>query len=283
MKSSVRKAIEEALGCSSVRQTPLSGGDINDACALHLSDGREIFVKTNKRADPLMFPAEAAGLRWLANADALRIPQVIAADPEYLVLELLKPAARVADFDDRLGQGLAAVHKKGPKHFGHDIPNFLATLSQDNSPCDTWATFYAERRLLPQVRWAVDAGHAPKSWHQTFDTLCAKLVDLVGPDEPPARLHGDLWGGNLHVDEKGEPALIDPAVYGGHREIDLAMMKLFGGFSARVFETYNEAYPLAPGHSERVRLYQLYPLLAHVNLFGSSYVSSVDNALRSYL
>jgi fructosamine-3-kinase len=113
-----------------------------------------------------------------------------------------------------------------------------------------------------------------------FDALFGCLTERVGPDEPPARLHGDLWGGNLHVDEEGRPCLIDPAVYGGHREMDLAMMRLFGGFSPRVFAAYHEAYPLAPGWEDRVPLYQLYPLMVHVNLFGRGYVGSVEGALR---
>jgi fructosamine-3-kinase len=112
-----------------------------------------------------------------------------------------------------------------------------------------------------------------------FERLFAALPDLAGPDEPPARLHGDLWGGNLLVDDAGAPCLIDPAVYGGHREIDLAMMRLFGGFGPRVFAAYDEAWPLAPGHEERVGLYQLYPLMVHVNLFGGGYVGSVESSL----
>jgi fructosamine-3-kinase len=114
---------------------------------------------------------------------------------------------------------------------------------------------------------------------RSFERLFQNLTELVGPDEPPARLHGDLWGGNLHVAEDGAPCLIDPAAYGGHREMDLAMMQLFGGFSPRVFEAYAESYPLGPGHAERVPLYQLYPLLVHVNLFGGSYVAAVERAL----
>jgi fructosamine-3-kinase len=108
------------------------------------------------------------------------------------------------------------------------------------------------------------------------------LPDLLGPAEPPARLHGDLWGGNLHVDAMGAPCLIDPAVYGGHREMDLAMMRLFGGFSERVFSAYSEAFPLAPGHAERVSLYQVYPLLVHLNLFGGGYAAQVESVLRRY-
>ncbi|HEY8923631.1 MAG TPA: fructosamine kinase family protein, partial [Polyangia bacterium] len=130
---------------------------------------------------------------------------------------------------------------------------------------------------------ALDAGVAPASLGRQLDRLCARLDTLVGPPEPPARLHGDLWGGNSMVDERGSPSLIDPAVYGGHREVDLAMMRLFGGFGPRVFDAYDESYPLADGHEERVALYQLYPLLVHVNLFGGSYVGAVSSALAGLL
>ncbi|GAB4522661.1 MAG: fructosamine kinase family protein [Haliangiales bacterium] len=267
---------------------PRAGGDINDAYAVELSDGRAVFVKSHRAAEPAMFPCEARGLRWLAEADAIRIPAVLAVSdadaegPYFLALELLTPARRVADYDQRLGRGLAALHRSGAPSFGLDEQNFIATLPQDNRPCPTWAEFYATRRLLPQVRLAIDSGRAPATWAAQFDQLAARLDSLVGPPEPPARLHGDLWGGNLHVDSDGAPALIDPAVYGGHREVDLAMLALFGGASQRVYDAYDEAYPLDPGWAGRVPLYQLYPLLVHVNLFGLSYGSQVERALARY-
>src|SRR5690606_6795024 len=154
---------------------------------------------------------------------------------------------------------------------------------QDNTPAGDWTEFFRERRLLPQVERAIENGRAPAALAQGFDRLFDRLPELVGPAEPPARLHGDLWGGNLHVDERGLPCLIDPAVYGGHREMDLAMMRLFGGFSERVFAAYDEAYPLSPGAKDRVTLYQLYPLLVHVNHFGGSYLASVQQALARYV
>ncbi|HEV8547695.1 MAG TPA: fructosamine kinase family protein, partial [Polyangiaceae bacterium] len=138
-------------------------------------------------------------------------------------------------------------------------------------------------RLEPQLRRASDAGRVTAALRRRFEELFARLPELVGPEEPPARLHGDLWGGNLHVDEQGAPCLIDPAAYGGHREVDLAMMRLFGGFSERVFSAYAESFPLAAGHAERTDLYQLYPLLVHVNLFGGGYGASVERALSRYV
>jgi fructosamine-3-kinase len=282
-------ALARALGVPVPAMRPMAGGDINEAYAARLSDGREVFVKTRRDADPRMFPCEARGLAWLAEAGALPVPRVLAVSdesapgPRFLILEMLGPGPRRRDYDEVLGRGLAALHATGAPCFGLAHDNFIGSLPQDNAPHDTWSDFYAHRRLLPQVRRAVDSGRAPAPWAQDFDRLVDKLPTLVGPAEPPARLHGDLWGGNLHADAGGSPVLIDPAVYGGHREVDLAMLALFGGVSERMFDAYDEAHPLAPGWSERVPLYQLYPLLVHVNLFGTSYGSQVERALRRYL
>jgi protein-ribulosamine 3-kinase len=171
------------------------------------------------------------------------------------------------------------LHRAGAPGFGLDHDNFIGRLPQANGPLATWAEFYRQRRLLPQLRRAVDGHLASAAMRRGFDYLLPRLEELVGPPEPPARLHGDLWAGNAIVDERGQPCLIDPAVHGGHRELDLGMMRLFGGFSARVFAAYEEAFPLAPGSEARVPLYQLYFLMVHVNLFGGSYVASVESAL----
>jgi protein-ribulosamine 3-kinase len=280
-------AISKALGTSIVRAEPLSGGDINDAHAVSLADGCTVFVKTNAHSPAGMFPGEARGLAWLAEARALRVPEVLAVGPEhgdgapaFLVLELITAGNRGPDFDEHLGHGLAALHDHGAPGFGLDHDNFIGRLPQSNVARSSWMEFYRDCRLQPQLRRAVDARRASPAMINGFERLFDRLASLVGPDEPPARLHGDLWGGNLLVDDAGEPCLIDPAVYGGHREMDLAMMRLFGGFSPRVFDAYDEAHPLAPDHQERVPLYQLYPLLVHVNLFGGGYVGSVEAALR---
>jgi fructosamine-3-kinase len=286
MRGEVARAVQAALGTEIRSSRAVSGGSINDAFACELADGRRVFVKSNRRY-PRMFPCEARGLAWLAAAKALAVPAVLAVSGDrdttgFLVLEYLEPA-RAPDYEVALGRGLAALHRSGAPSFGHDEDNFLATLEQDNTPAADWPTFYSQRRLDPLVRAAIDAGHAPRSWAAAFDRLYARLDQLAGPAEPPARLHGDLWSGNLHADHRGAPVLIDPAVYGGHREIDLAMLTLFGGPGPRCFAAYDESYPRADGHADRVPLYQLYPLLAHVNLFGGSYVGSVDAALRRLL
>jgi fructosamine-3-kinase len=238
-----------------------------------------VFVKSNFVADPTMFAAEARGLAWLAQARALRVPEVLAVGDTFLVLERIAPARRRADFDERLGRALAALHRFGAPGFGLDHDNFIGRLPQSNTPAPTWPEFYRARRLEPQLRLARDAGMCSSSMARGFDRLFSVLEERVGPAEPPARLHGDLWGGNVIGDETGVACLIDPAVYGGHREVDLAMMRLFGGFGHHVFDAYEEAWPLSPGHEDRVPLYQLYFLMVHVNLFGGSYVAQAEGAL----
>jgi len=284
-------ALERALGSPVLRSSGLAGGDINQAAQVALADGRELFVKTNPSAPATMFAAEARGLRWLADARALRLPEVVAVsgpdDPvQFLVLELVRRGRPARGFDETLGRGLVALHRSGAAGFGIDHDNFIGRLPQANGPASvpgSWPAFYRERRLEPQLRLAADHGLASARMKRDFARLFAELDGLSGPPEPPARLHGDLWGGNLMCDADGAPCLIDPAVYGGHREIDLAMMRLFGGFGAGVFDAYDEAWPLADEHEARVDLYQLYPLMVHVNLFGGGYGGSVESALGRLL
>lgn len=288
LHAATREAVARALGARVTGASPLSGGDINDAFAVTLADGREVFAKTNPGADARMFWCEAQGLGWLAEAGAIAVPRVLAvsapdaAGPHFLALEMLHAGRRRRDYDEVLGRELAALHQAGADTFGFAHDNFIGSLAQDNTPAATWSEFYATRRLLPQVRMAMDGGRMPREWMASWERLAASLDDIVGPAEPPARLHGDLWGGNLHADAAGNPVLIDPAVYGGHREVDLAMLALFGGVSERMYDAYDEVSPLAPGWGSRVPLYQLYPLLVHVNLFGSSYLGAVERALRRY-
>ena len=202
---------------------------------------------------------------------------------QFLVLELVETGRPARDFDERLGRGLAALHRFGAPGFGLDHDNFIGRLPQSNA-----AEHQPGRRFTGRAAWRRScgrrstAGCATRADAAGFERLFAALDDLVGPAEPPARLHGDLWGGNLLCDAAGAPCLIDPAVYGGHREVDLAMMRLFGGFGAGVFAAYEEAWPLADGAAERIPLYQLYPLMVHVNLFGGGYVGSVEAALGTW-
>lgn len=276
----MRAALEAAVGGKVAGASPVSGGDINAAHAITFTNGRRLFVKTNAREPAGMFRAEAEGLAWLGEARALRVPEVVACGAGFLALELVEGAPRARDFDEQLGRGLAALHRFGAPRFGLDRDNFIGRLPQDNTPEPDWPTFYRARRLEPQLRLAVDDGLAGARLRSGFERLFARLPELCGPSEPPARLHGDLWAGNLLVEDAGAPCLCDPAVYGGHREVDLAMMRLFGGYGPRVFAAYGDEWPLAAGHQERVALYQLYPLMVHVNLFGGGYVGQVEAVIQ---
>ena len=273
--------LQAALGAEVVRATPVGGGDSSDAHAVALRDGRTVFVKSRTQAPADLFAAEAHGLAWLKEASPLRLPRVLGVGATFLALEWLQPAPRASNFEVTLGRGLAAMHRFGATALGLSRSNYIGPLPQNNAPCTSWASFYRDRRLRPQLDMAQGAGLLDRSLRKGFDMLLVRLDELVGDPEPPARLHGDLWGGNLHVDDRGQPSLIDPAAYAGHREMDLAMMRLFGGFGARIFAAYDEAYPLAPSADERVPLYQLYPLLVHVNVFGRRYLPALQRALQS--
>jgi len=283
MTPELSRAIAALLGRDVVAARALHGGDIHSAFRVEMGGGDVLLVKSSAGAPRGMFTAEARGLEWLSAADALRIPRVIAiADdvegPRFLALEYLEPGGHASTFDETLGRGLAALHRAGAPDYGFDHDNYIGSLPQSNRTHPSWAAFYREERLAPLVRRAIDRHVLGSAAGAKFDRLFSRLESMVGSAEAPARLHGDLWGGNLHSDHRGQPCLIDPAVYGGHREIDLAMMRLFGGFGPRVFASYHEAWPLADGHEARVALYQLYPLLVHCNLFGGGYAGS---ALRT--
>lgn len=282
----LRRSIAGVLGSAVVRASSLSGGSINAAWAIELADGRRVFVKSNVDAPDDIFWAEARGLAFLreglGEAEVLRVPEVIACTGEMLVLELLERGPACAGFDEKLGRDLAVLHRSGAGlAVGLDHDNYVGSVPQSNVMARDWPSFYSERRIEPLLRRAGSV--IPTAVRRRFDALFDRLPQLCGDAEPLARLHGDLWGGNLVRDGAGRPVLIDPAVYVGHREIDLAMMRLFGGFSERTFSAYAEAWPLAPGWQRRVDLYQLYPLLVHVVLFGSGFVASVDAALRRLL
>lgn len=293
MHAALARAIECALGASIVRHTRVHGGSINTCTIATLSDGRRVFVKTRSDADAETFAIEADGLAWLrgglrANDDTrLLVPDVIAVigSPHALVLSAFEPATATRASDEALGRGLAQLHASMPTDaaYGYDRGTDLATIRFENTPTHDWPTFYAERRLLPLLARAEERGVATTRMRQGVERVVARLPELVGPTERAARLHGDLWSGNASIDAAGRPVIFDPAVFAGHREIDLAMMQLFGGFSARVFAAYDEVWPRAEGHERRVLLYQLLPLLAHVVLFGESYVGNVEAALTALL
>ena len=272
-------SLSDALGVTIVGSEALSGGSINAAWALELGDGRQVFAKTNKHAPPDMFAAEARGLGRLSDAGALRVPDVLEVGPRFLVLEWVEAGPPCAAHERELGRGLARLHRCTAPCFGLDHSNYIGTIEQDNTHTADWPSFYRAQRLEPLLARGAARGLVDASLRRRFDHLFSRLPELCGPAEAPACLHGDLWVGNLHRDGAGRPVLIDPAVYFGHREVDLAMMRLFGGVDARTFAAYAESWPLAAGWERRVDLYQLYPLLVHVLLFGGSYLAGVDAAL----
>lgn len=282
----VLAALAAAAGSDVAGTEPVGGGSINRALRVTLADGRRVFVKHHPDAPAGSYRAEAEGLAWLAAAGALRTPAVVALGehpgPRFLALEWIERGAGGPAADEAFGRGLAALHRAAPRAFGLEADNSIGGLPQPNGPCEDWPAFYGRRRLAPMARRAVEARLLPVAFLERLERLCARLPDLCGPAEPPARLHGDLWSGNAIVEARGGPAVVDPAVYGGHREMDLAMMRLFGGFAPRAFAAYDEAHPLAPGHGERVELCQLYPVLVHVCLFGGGYARQAEGIVSRY-
>ena len=257
----------------------VGGGDISHAFKLWVGDA-PVFCKALPDAPTGFFAAEAAGLDWL-DQGVLHVPHVIDHGPTWIAMTWVSAGSGGASTDEALGWGLAELHASLgiPDYSARIHPDsFIGRLPQDNAPvtAGTWAAFYRERRVFPQIR-AARAQLGPDLTRR-LDALAASLEDRVAP-EAPSRLHGDLWGGNWMVDDLGRPVLIDPACGPGHRELDLAMMQLFGGFSPRVFSAYAEVAPLQPGWRERTPLYQLYYLLVHVNLFGQAWVGRVRTVL----
>jgi fructosamine-3-kinase len=271
----------------------VSGGCIADTQVASFADGSQVFVKQAEGV-PGMFEREAEGLRALAATRAIRVPEVLAVDEQALVLEMIQEAPKKLRFAESFGRDFARLHEYRGKACGFPHDNFIGSTRQRNDPLNgswdetadedgsTWPEFFLQRRLRFQVRLAADRGHGHELEH-LLDRAEACIARLLGAaTEAPSILHGDLWSGNFIVDERGEACLIDPAVYYGHREADLAMTRLFGGFEPAFYRAYEEASPLAVGHEERLPIYQLYHLLNHLNLFGSGYYGQSERILRRY-
>ncbi len=267
--------------------TPVAGGCISPTARVMSDDGDVAFLKWGIPGDtpPGLFEAEATSLRALREASWLRVPQVFGFHEGrvgWLLMEWLQPAAATARTWPELGRGLAALHRAGNEQYGWTAHNFIGRLPQRNTWSADWPSFWRENRLEPQVRRACDAGFFSPQERRRLDTLMDSLPQKLAPaaEDGPSLVHGDLWGGNVHVTAAGEAALIDPSSYYAHREVDLAMSQLFGGFDSAFYEAYKEAWPLQPGFEPiRCAVYQLYYLLVHVNLFGSGYLASTIGAL----
>jgi fructosamine-3-kinase len=281
----LRHAVEHDLGAAVVRAARVHGGDVAVAYAVDLDDGRRVFAKTHPAAPAGFFTTEATGLSWLRDAGAVAVPEVLAvADepPNRLVLEWVDEGAPTGATEADLGRALAALHRAGAPRFGREDRRSTGSRGLPNEPCATWSEFYATNRLLPLARLARDGRALDDATIGDLEALAGRLDRLAGPPEPPARLHGDLWAGNRLVDRAGRSWLIDPAAHGGHREFDLAMMRLFGGFGAACFAAYEDAFPLAPGWEDRVALHQIAPLVVHAVKFGGGYVAAATRAVAQY-
>lgn len=271
---------------SVLRTELLSGGCINHATAMHTSTGK-YFLKWNDRIPADMFAKEARGLSLLAESDTVRVPRVYGSGAlqgkHYILLEFLDGNLKNSSYWADFGRALAGMHRNniGEKH-GLDHDNYIGRLYQKNSPAVKWADFFIENRLEIQLDLAMRNGTVDRSFAKRYRAFYKHIPDLL-PEEPPSLLHGDLWGGNVITGPEGQACFIDPAVYYGNREIELSFTKMFGGFGQDFYGVYREMWPLEPGFEQRVDIYNMYPSMVHVNLFGTSYLGGVEHVLSQYV
>ena len=282
----------------------LSGGDINKAYALTLNTGDKIFMKANAKINAAFFTAEAAGLTAIASTKAISTPKIICTGTDdgedvgysFLLLEYIKSSGKIKTYWETFAQELAVMHKADVATvvstpstssgtvgtaFGFSQDNFIGARPQQNTPASSWVSFFREQRLAPQFK-AADSYFTPAD-REKITKLLDNLDRFLIEPEQPSLLHGDLWSGNVMCGCDGKAMLIDPACYVGHREADLAMTELFGGFPQSFYDAYKEAFPLQPGYEERRDLYNLYQLLNHLNLFGPTYLEPVLSIISEYV
>ncbi|CCQ91924.1 conserved hypothetical protein [Nitrospina gracilis 3/211] len=291
MKNELHGVLKTAYGQPvEIRNTQsIGGGCINETLLLTLSNGDRVFVKHNGQPPPDFFAREADALRLMGRAkNGPRVPQVIGLpeeiNPRYLLLEYIEPGTPNSDFHERFSRGLAGLHHMSHQFYGFDRDNYIGSTVQVNKPETDPLVFFREHRLRFQQELARKRGLLPTSVDQRLDLLLNKLhllMDLEG--EKPALLHGDLWSGNYFADRYGTPCIFDPASYFGLREADLAMTELFGRLPQRFYDAYHEVFPLNPGYENRKQIFNLYHLLNHLNLFGSSYLSSVKAVVNRFV
>lgn len=285
LEAQLLRTLEQALQKSIhiIAQQPIGGGCIHRAMRVETQYGT-YFVKHNAPHQYQNFQAEADGLNTLANTNTLHIPKVIATAQSSwhacLVLEWIETKPPRPNFWEHFGEALARLHQHTQPSFGYKRDNFIGALPQRNSAHATWNDFFREERLMPMIGLAQQKGHLSINEAKRLERLFPKLDEII-PNEKPALLHGDLWHGNFLIDQYGLPALIDPAVYYGHREAELAFMHLFGGFEPQLFEAYQRALPLEPAWRSRIGVFNLYPLLVHLNLFGRAYWEEINAVLKN--
>jgi fructosamine-3-kinase len=263
----------------------VNGGDINETYRLDTNEGNWFLKINDGRRFPDLFAKEFTGLQTLRSTGAFTLPEPVCHGHIYgrgfLVTSFMEKGGAVNDFWEQFARSLSQLHRNTNTHFGFFESNYIGTIKQFNTPYSTWSVFYAFNRLMPLVKQAYDRYVIDKSMTGQLEQLCKKLPSIF-PEEPPALLHGDLWSGNFMVGPEGKPCVYDPAVYYGHREMDLAMTRLFGGFDTRFYYAYQDIYPLANGWQQRIGICQLYPLLVHALLFGGSYVENIREVLAEW-
>ncbi|MGI8701775.1 MAG: fructosamine kinase family protein [Nocardioidaceae bacterium] len=277
--------VEALLRTAVVATTPVAGGDVCSATRVRLSDGRNAFVKTRSQVPDDFFAVEAAGLRWLGEAaGGAAVPEVLACSTDCLVLSWVEAGRPTPEVVESFARRLAATHAAGADAFGAQRPGYIGAAALPNTPSDAWPHFWVMHRLLPYLRAARDRRAISPGDAAAVDAVIDNIDALAGPQEPPSRIHGDLWSGNVVWSATGEGVLVDPAAHGGSRETDLAMLMLFGAAHlSRLLEAYQEVHPLADGWLERVPLHQLHPLLVHAATFGGSYGARAGDAARTVL
>jgi protein-ribulosamine 3-kinase len=286
VKNELTELLEAHLSTKILSVAPVSGGSINAVYCLQTQGGKYLLKVNDSSRLPNMFRREAEGLQAIAAVKAITVPQIIlqdeAGDTSFLLLEWIESRRPTVKASVLLGRQLAGMHRSTAVSFGFDTDNYMGSLTQSNKAHTAWSEFFIQERLMPMVKLAADKQLLIKVDIAGFERLYKKLPELFY-EEAPSLIHGDLWGGNYLTDENGKPYLIDPAVSYGHREFDIAMTTLFGGFAREFYTAYHEAFALDKGWHERIDLWNLYPLLVHLNLFGASYLGQVRDCLGEYV
>lgn len=289
----LQKRIENAITASTGQKAEFdrtraaAGGCINDSRIVILQDGREFFIKSSggEVRYPGFFEAEFVALSLLSEPGVIRVPRPVVFEEEFIVIEAFHEGRPAEDWQERMGRRLAELHLATQSNrFGFERDNYLGTTQQPNDWSEDWMTFWREQRLGWQLDLLARKVAADDPLLAIGDRLLAKLDELLGcVDERAVLLHGDLWSGNAAADERGEPIIFDPASYFGHREAEIGMMRLFGGFGPRCESAYQEVWPFPTGADERIALYRLYHELNHLNLFGRAYYQTCMSTMKSLL
>ena len=288
LNQELKNNLEETLKIKIASFSSLSGGCISNAYKVKTTDNRNYLLKINESHKGDMFLKEAHGLVELNKANAIKVPEVILAERDFILLEFINSSGRSKSFFNDFGIKFSEMHKYNSSAFGFYEDNYIGANPQLNIPgkdeADNWIKFYFNKRILYQYKLAEKNGYATNELREGISKLENKVEEILsGSEELPSLLHGDLWSGNYMVDENGDACLIDPAVYYGHREADLGMTKLFGGFNSEFYNSYNDNFPLADGYDYRENIYKLYHVLNHLNLFGKGYYPQAISLINYYL